>query len=143
MIRFLLIVFALVYGTETGEDGSGTLLIVRLTGFSSMRGAARVALFDSGEFWPEDIDNAVRRISASVGADTVFMTIKDLDPGEYAISAFHDEDLDSIFDRGLFGVPTEDYGFSNNVRGSTGPPPFEDALFTVGQDTLVLDIVLE
>jgi len=39
----------------------------------------------------------------------------------------------------MFGKPTEGYGFSNNVTGRFGPPPFEKWLFDLNQDkTIVL-----
>ena len=37
-------------------------------------------------------------------------------------------------DRNLFGVPKEQFGFSNNAKGNFGPPSFEDASFTVSND---------
>jgi uncharacterized protein (DUF2141 family) len=47
--------------------------------------------------------------------------------GPFAVSVFHDEDLDRKLDTGLFGAPSEDYGFSRDARGTFGPPRFEDA----------------
>ena len=125
------------------EYPSGVSLTVNLYGFSSWNGLVRLALFDSSEYWPEDKDNAVLALSAPIEGDTVVIEISALAPGEYAIAAFHDEDGDAVFDRGLFGVPTERYGFSNNARGSTGPPDYEDALFTVAGDSLVISIDLD
>ena len=143
-IRFFLHASLLLLGvTLQGAANAQSLLIVRLTGFDSVSGVARIAVFDSPEFWPEDVEFSVRRISAAFTADTVVMTVRNLVPGTYAISAFHDEDSDSVFDRGLFGVPTENYGFSNGARGSMGPPDFEEAVFTVGADTLVMEVRLE
>jgi len=34
------------------------------------------------------------------------------------------------------GMPNEPYGFSNDARGSFGPPSFEDASFVVGEENL-------
>ena len=33
------------------------------------------------------------------------------------------------FDQGIFGIPLEDYGFSNDARVFFGPPSFDDAAF--------------
>jgi len=124
-------------------DSTESPVLVRLEGFSSRDGYVRLAIFDSRDFWPEDIDNAVLRLTSIIEGDTVTMDISELPPGSYAMAAFHDEDGDAVFDRGLFGVPTEDYGFSNNVRSSTGPPDFQDALVSIEGDSLVLHITLE
>jgi uncharacterized protein (DUF2141 family) len=32
-------------------------------------------------------------------------------------------------DKNFFGIPQEGYGFSNNARGSMGPPAFDKAAF--------------
>ena len=55
----------------------------------------------------------------------------ELPPGTYAIGIFHDANLNNQLDNYFFGVPREQYGFSNNARGFMGPPSFEDAAFSV------------
>ena len=55
----------------------------------------------------------------------------ELPPGTYAIGIFHDANLNNRLDNYFFGVPREQYGFSNNARGFMGPPSFEDASFLV------------
>ena len=55
----------------------------------------------------------------------------ELPPGTYAIGIFHDANLNNRLDNYFFGVPREQYGFSNNARGFMGPPSFEDAAFSV------------
>lgn len=139
----MLPIFILTVLTAQPADSSGVSVQVNLFGFDSWNGYVRLAVFDSIEFWPEDKDNAVLALTAPINGDTVVMDISALEPGAYAIAAFHDEDGDAVFDRGLFGVPTEDYGFSNNARSSTGPPDYQDALFIITGNTLVLNINLK
>ena len=55
----------------------------------------------------------------------------ELPPGTYAIGIFHDANLNNRLDNYFFGVPREQYGFSNNARGFMGPPAIEDAAFLV------------
>ena len=55
----------------------------------------------------------------------------ELPPGTYAIGIFHDANLNNRLDNYFFGVPREQYGFSNNARGFMSPPSFEDAAFSV------------
>ena len=62
-------------------------------------------------------------------------TVADLKPGKYAIRYFHDENLNGKMETNLVGKPTEGYGFSNNVIGKLGPPPFEKWLFEIRSDT--------
>ena len=61
-------------------------------------------------------------------------TFKNLKPGKYAVRYYHDENLNKVMDTNLLGKPTEGYGFSNNVIGKFGPPPFEKWLFDLAGD---------
>lgn len=61
--------------------------------------------------------------------------------GVYTIGIFVDENLNNKMDTNFVGMPTEQYGFSNNAKGFMGPPSFEDASFTVdGPTTLKIDL---
>ncbi len=61
-------------------------------------------------------------------------SIPGLTPGKYAVRYYHDENLNGKMDTNLVGKPTEGYGFSNNVVGKFGPPPFEKWLFGIDGD---------
>ncbi|OPL18301.1 MAG: hypothetical protein AVO35_05485 [Candidatus Aegiribacteria sp. MLS_C] len=141
-VLFLTVTLILRNASAVDETG-GSLLLVSLTGFEELEGIARIAVFDSAEHWPEGIEFAVRRVSAPVTGDTVIIAVRNLEPGDYSFAAFHDRDSDSVFDRGLFGIPSEIYGFSNGARGSTGPPDYSDAVFSMSQDTLTMEVRLE
>jgi len=68
--------------------------------------------------------------------------IKSIMAGKYAVRYFHDENLNLVMETNNFGKPTEGYGFSNNVTGTFGMPPFEKWLFTLNKDkTIVLKTV--
>ena len=55
---------------------------------------------------------------------------------------YHDENLNQVMETNMVGKPTEGYGFSNNVTGKFGMPPFEKWLFTLNEDkTIVLKTV--
>ncbi len=58
-----------------------------------------------------------------------------LNPGTYAVSYLHDENMNKAMDYGSMGIPDEGYGYSNNARGFMGPPDFEDQLFEIKKDT--------
>jgi len=65
-------------------------------------------------------------------------SVKNLKPGKYAVRYFHDENLNGEMETNMFGKPTEGYGFSNNVTGKFGPPPFEKWLFEVKEDKKIV-----
>jgi uncharacterized protein (DUF2141 family) len=65
--------------------------------------------------------------SVPARSGTVVLTIHDIPDGTYAIQAFHDENRNGKVDRGLFGIPKEGIGFSNDAPIHFGPPSWKDA----------------
>jgi len=65
-------------------------------------------------------------------------SIKNLKAGKYAVRYFHDENINGNLDTNLVGIPTEGYGFSNNVTGTFGPPAFEKWLFEIKGDIKIV-----
>jgi uncharacterized protein (DUF2141 family) len=66
------------------------------------------------------------------------LTIANLKPGKYAVRYYHDENMNGKMETSLVGKPTEGYGFSNNVTGKFGPPPFEKWLFEISGDKKII-----
>lgn len=62
--------------------------------------------------------------------------------GLYGISVFHDINSDGVLNTGMFGIPKEPVGFSNNARGSFGPPKFGDVSFNFKEKAQRLKIEL-
>lgn len=53
-------------------------------------------------------------------------------PGTYAIAIYHDEDSSGTINRGgLFGIPSEAVGFSNNPTIFLGPPSLRSTLVKI------------
>ena len=61
-----------------------------------------------------------------------------LPAGEYAISLFHDANENGQLDTGSFGIPVEQYGFSNDAEGVMGPPSYEKCRFLLQQETKMM-----
>jgi uncharacterized protein (DUF2141 family) len=56
----------------------------------------------------------------------------DVPPGAYMISAVHDENDDGKLDKGLFGMPKEGYGVSNNHTYALKGPDFTESVVQLG-----------
>jgi uncharacterized protein (DUF2141 family) len=67
---------------------------------------------------------------------------EDIPPGTYALAVFHDENMNGKLDTNWLGIPTEGYGFSNDVKALLGAPPFSAASFQCDAGTLDLTISL-
>ncbi len=114
------------FGRDTDDQAVLTLVIEDV---AVADGSMMVALFRSAAAW--DADEMERGVIAPVATPETTVTFADLEPGEYAVKLYHDEDGDGALDTGFLGVPSEPYGFSNNARGRFGPASYEDARFTL------------
>ena len=93
------------------------------------QGAVLAALFTTAQGFPRGAAAQVRKAEPVNGKAT--LEFLGLPPGDYAISAFLDENGNAQLDSNVFGIPTEPYGFSRNARAAMGPPAFVDAAFRV------------
>ncbi|HOP27226.1 MAG TPA: DUF2141 domain-containing protein [Candidatus Sabulitectum sp.] len=107
-----------------------------------IQGFLRIAVFQGEEFFPEGIDNALFKITEPVTSGTMTVALPPMEYGEYAVALFHDRDGDAVVDRNFLGIPTEEIGFSSGARAVTGPPDYEDAVFQLETETLLMFIEL-
>lgn len=78
--------------------------------------------------------------SAVVTPPTTVVEFESIPARPTAISAFIDVDADEELARGLFGIPTEPWGFSNDLTPFFGAPRFEDAVIDVQPPSTVTRI---
>ena len=119
---------------------AGIVLRVSIEDIETVQGSLRVCLIGNDpEKFLNDCDwGQVIEVDQS----TLSVEFTGLEPGTYCISLFHDEDDNGQLNtEGLFGLPSEPYGFSNNPKTWFGPPSFEDCRFEVRQD-MEIDIHL-
>ena len=88
-------------------------------------------LFDSTQ-------KVIKEEMSPVKDNKCLITIENLSKGLYAVRYYHDENLNAKMETNLVGKPTEGYGFSNNVIGKFGPPPFEKWLFKIDSDKKIV-----
>jgi uncharacterized protein (DUF2141 family) len=67
--------------------------------------------------------------TARAHAGTVIVEVHGVPPGRYAIQAFHDANNNGECDQGLFGIPREGVGFSNDAFTGLSRPKFDNAAF--------------
>lgn len=108
-------------------------LTVKITGIKSNKGFIRLAIYDNATDFPGNYVNAVESENILVQGSQVATTFKNLSPGTYAISVFHDVNNDEDLNTNILGIPKEPFGFSNNPR-ILGPPKFRKCKFTVSND---------
>jgi uncharacterized protein (DUF2141 family) len=73
----------------------------------------------------------------------VFVTLRNIPPGRYAATAYHDENANHDLDLNALGIPKEAYGFSNDPPMLLGPPLFKDSAFDVDDKDVEVKVRLK
>jgi len=76
-------------------------------------------------------DKALLRFAIEPKGTAAVQTTLTLPKGRYAIVLFQDTKGTGKVETNMFGMPTVPYGFSNNARGTMGPPAWDAAAFDV------------
>jgi uncharacterized protein (DUF2141 family) len=105
-------------------------LTIEISGIKNDTGKIMLQLFDEN-------DKVIKQEAGEIREKTSLFSIQIPKPGKYAVRYFHDENLNGKLDTNLIGIPKEGYGFSNNAKGSFGPPPFKEWLFEISSDTKI------
>lgn len=137
--KYLLLPLLLIISAAVTSRTSESKLSVTITDLHNNKGHILISLYKDGVGYPEEVDKAVRRVKLTITNKTASTSFTGLATGNYAVAFLHDENNDEKMNTNFFGLPKEGYGFSNNVMGSFGPPPFSKASFqyTVGQSKAI------
>lgn len=111
-------------------------LTVVISGITKKSGFMRMAMYDNATDFPGNHVNSIESDNILVINTSVKTVFKNLKPGTYAISVFHDLNNDDELNTNFIGIPKEPFGFSNNPR-ILGPPKFRKCKFTVSSDKTI------
>jgi uncharacterized protein (DUF2141 family) len=128
---------------EAQSTGTATLT-VHVIGARNAKGKIRAALFNGAEGFPNDASKAIQTQSADIDLQTSSAQIvfTNVPGGVYAVSVFHDENMNQKLDKNFVGVPKEGYGASNNPKKKMGPPNFGETKFKLNGTQQSLEIKL-
>jgi len=104
---------------------NGSSVEVAVTGVRSAKGRVHVSICDRATF----LKDCRWSGSAPAVQGTTFVIVRNVPPGIFAAQGFHDKNANEEVDRGLFGIPLEGVGFSNDAKIRMSPPKFEEAAF--------------
>lgn len=124
----LVFVAILARGQTKNTANTGTLTVI-VNNLKNSMGHVSVALFNNEEAFPKGLDKALQKVYIAIVDNKAVAVFENLDPGEYAISVYHDENNDKVMNTNFLGIPKEGVGASNNVRGHFGPPKYKNAKF--------------
>lgn len=104
-------------------------------------GNVMLGLFSTPEDFPKTAIQGMFVTAAKRDATgRITLVMRDLAPGQYAVSAFHDIDGNGKLNTNLMGMPIEPYGFSNDAQGQFGPPAFKAAAITLPAQGLTIQL---
>lgn len=103
-------------------------LVVQVGNVRNATGRVHVDLCPQALFLKEDCPY---HAEAPAHPGVTQLVIRNVAPGRYGIQASHDENGNGKVDRGLFGIPKEGVGFSNDAPIRLSPPKWSDAVFAV------------
>ena len=132
----------LTYSQDTNSSAQMGTVIIRITGFASDEGVCWFALDNSKEVYESEDSVFIGKLLPIINNE-VHLTIDSLKYDHYAIKVFHDENSNGKLDSNLLGIPTEDYGFSNDASGWFGPPRWEKAMFLLNQKEMTIQISID
>jgi len=121
------------------QEAKGNSVTVTVSNLESNDGKVFISLYNSEDSFLNKGFKATYSIIENNSCKVVF---KNVPNGAYAVSLFHDENDNNKMDTGMFGIPKEDYGCSNNARGFMGPPKWEDAKFNINNESVSQNIEL-
>ncbi len=102
-------------------------LQVRVETVDASGGQLLLAVFASEDAWKEHkTPVAQAHIAAQPGVQQQRF---ELPPGRYAVSVIHDSNSNSTLDTNFIGMPTEQYGYSNNPPLRMRMATFEECAF--------------
>jgi uncharacterized protein (DUF2141 family) len=138
----LLVIGAMLASLEETSAQQPSCVKVSISGLRAHTGRLYVSIYrDQTSFLKigkETATNVVRVGKKDTVVETCF---SGLTPGWYAIALYHDEDDNGKMNSGLFGIPLEPYGLSNNFRPKFSYPRFDQCSFYVS-DTGPKDLAI-
>jgi uncharacterized protein (DUF2141 family) len=112
---------------------------VRVDGIRENDGQVVVMLFADDGGFPRDVRRAAYSAAAPIEDGVALIRLGDVEPGSYAVVAFHDADGDGRMDTNLLGMPTEGVGV---VNWTGRRPRFDDVVAPISGEGAVFEIAL-
>lgn len=136
-----ILLFAVVARTASPQESEGAIR-AHIEGLHSDRGQVVCALFAAAHDFPKRIDRAFARTTAQIVARQATCEFPGAPAGVYALSVFHDENLNGRLDTNWLGIPREGVGASNNPKPRMGPPKFAGAEFQHSGAAMDIEIIM-
>jgi uncharacterized protein (DUF2141 family) len=112
-------------------------ITVEITNLLNKNGNLSIGLYNKNDDTFSKISQYYKGINLKIHSDKEIYTFKNIPNGVYAISTIHDENENKKLDKNFLGIPTEGYGFSNNIRPMFRGANFEESKFVLNSDKTI------
>ena len=107
-------------------------LTVKVVGFKNIIGKIQIGLYNNEASFPKinkQYRTAILKVNSLVTKYTFSIPV-----GYYAVALFHDSNADGKCNTNFLGIPTEGYGFSNNIKPLLSAPSYNETKINVQKD---------
>ena len=130
MIRLLFLLLSFYISSQTNQNSKEHNLVLEIPNIETA-GIIYIAVYDNAEDFDSGDDsreimayNIIEPVSKEIYQKKII-----LKEGDYAVKVLIDTNNNGDIDLNFFGLPKEQFGFSNNVLGLFGAPKFDKASF--------------
>lgn len=119
-----------------------TSVVATVSGMRSDTGKVVAFMFLGSKGFPAKRKRAAHIVRARIKDGRARLDFDGLQPGEYAISMFHDEDGDDRLDLNFIGLPKEGLAISNGEKAGIAYPRYSVARFDVAPGQTRLSVTM-
>ncbi len=128
----MMVVFLFFTQVVFAQTAKLTIIIDEIT---PVEGNLELGIYNNAKKFPKE-GNEYKAITCPVSTNIEMITVN-LPIGEYAIAVYHDKNKNNKCDKNLLRIPTEAYGFSNNIKPRFTAPDFKDTKFNLNKDKTI------
>ncbi len=134
-MKYIFPILFFFYSTFLFSQNSKYTLSIKLTNIQSQKGYIQIGLYNNPSKFPK-VGKTYRMIRLIPDGNSLLCLFEDLEPANYAVCVYHDENNNNICDKNFFGVPNEAYAFMNDVRPIFLIPNFKECSINLNKDKL-------
>lgn len=124
MKRSFLLFFLIFLSLSIDAQTNTYDLTVEVNGITYKTGMVEFGLFRDPDYFAQ-VGKTYRMMRVKVEASEESVTFHNLPKGKYAVCIYLDINNNDRCDKNFFGIPTEKFAFSNDVRPMLSIPSFE------------------
>lgn len=140
MKKLTLIIALLTTSVSFLSAQESNKILIKVDQIKSSEGTINVAIFNSKK---DFLNNPFLSKTMKASSGELNFEFDNVPNGEYTVSIFHDINGNGELDTNFMGIPDEPYGVSKEGKSMFGPPNYNDAKFTLMNESASLIISLD